>query len=157
MSKFNHFIRQINDIAAEAFKEYAAAETAYKNAESNYKFCIGLDPRDIEARFELVETYIGTGQFDKAIQELNNSIPYIRDSKDKAHYYRRLGFIAIDEQKYDLGGACMHYSLCFFQSENALNELKYIKKLTGIYPEYELSEIIQIFEDNSIYIWAVER
>ena len=34
MSKFNHFIRQINDIAAEAFKEYAAAETAYKNAES---------------------------------------------------------------------------------------------------------------------------
>ena len=34
MSRFNHFIRQINDIAAEAFKEYAAAETAYKNAES---------------------------------------------------------------------------------------------------------------------------
>lgn len=34
MSKFNHFIRQVNDIAAEAFKEYAAAETAYKNAES---------------------------------------------------------------------------------------------------------------------------
>lgn len=34
MSKFNHFIRQINDIAAEAFKEYAAAETAYKNAEN---------------------------------------------------------------------------------------------------------------------------
>lgn len=34
MSKFNHFIRQINDIAAEAFQEYAAAETAYKNAES---------------------------------------------------------------------------------------------------------------------------
>ena len=34
MSEFNHFIRQINDIAAEAFKEYAAAETAYKNAES---------------------------------------------------------------------------------------------------------------------------
>ena len=34
MSEFNHFIRQINDIAAEAFKEYTAAETAYKNAES---------------------------------------------------------------------------------------------------------------------------
>ena len=34
MSKFNHFIRQINDIAAAAFKEYAADETAYKNAES---------------------------------------------------------------------------------------------------------------------------
>ena len=34
MSKFNHFIRQINDIAAEAFKEYAAAETAYKSVES---------------------------------------------------------------------------------------------------------------------------
>ena len=34
MSKFNSYIRQINDIAAEAFKEYAAAETAYKNAES---------------------------------------------------------------------------------------------------------------------------
>lgn len=34
MSEFNHFIRQINDIAAEAFKEYTAVETAYKNAES---------------------------------------------------------------------------------------------------------------------------
>ena len=34
MSEFNHFIRQINDIAAEAFKEYTAAETAYKSAES---------------------------------------------------------------------------------------------------------------------------
>lgn len=34
MSEFNHFIRQINDIAAEAFKEYTALETAYKNAES---------------------------------------------------------------------------------------------------------------------------
>ena len=34
MSKFNTYIRQINDIAAEAFKEYTAVETAYKNAES---------------------------------------------------------------------------------------------------------------------------
>ena len=34
MSEFNHFIRQINDIAAEAFKEYTALETAYKNAEN---------------------------------------------------------------------------------------------------------------------------
>ena len=34
MSEFNHFIRQINDIAAEEFKEYTALETAYKNAES---------------------------------------------------------------------------------------------------------------------------
>ena len=34
MSKFNHYIRQINDIAAEAFKEYTAAQDAYKSAES---------------------------------------------------------------------------------------------------------------------------
>lgn len=34
MSKFNTYIRQINDIAAEAFKEYTAAESAYKSAES---------------------------------------------------------------------------------------------------------------------------
>lgn len=34
MSEFNHYIRQINDIAAEAFKEYTAVETAYKNAEN---------------------------------------------------------------------------------------------------------------------------
>lgn len=34
MSEFNHFIRQINDIAAEAFKEYTAAQDAYKSAES---------------------------------------------------------------------------------------------------------------------------
>ena len=34
MSEFNHFIRQNTDIAAEAFKEYTAAESAYKNAES---------------------------------------------------------------------------------------------------------------------------
>ena len=34
MSKFNTYIRQINDIAAEAFKEYTAAQDAYKSAES---------------------------------------------------------------------------------------------------------------------------
>ena len=34
MSEFNHYIRQINDIAAEAFKEYTAAQDAYKSAES---------------------------------------------------------------------------------------------------------------------------
>lgn len=36
MSKFNTYIRQINDIAAEAFKEYTAAENAFKAAESKY-------------------------------------------------------------------------------------------------------------------------
>ena len=34
MSKFNHYIRQINDIAAEAFDEYSAAKNAVDAAES---------------------------------------------------------------------------------------------------------------------------
>ena len=45
MSKFNTYIRQINDIAAEAFKEYTAAQDAYKSAESKknaYPRKIGL-------------------------------------------------------------------------------------------------------------------
>ena len=57
MSRFNHFIRQINDIAAEAFKEYAAAETAYKNAESKKnayprRIGLGADYTAKSARYE---------------------------------------------------------------------------------------------------------
>ena len=39
MSKFNTYIRQINDIAAEAFKEYTAAKDNRKCPFSIYGHC----------------------------------------------------------------------------------------------------------------------
>ena len=57
MSKFNTYIRQINDIAAEAFKEYTAAKDAYKSAESKKnayprKIGLGADYTAKSARYE---------------------------------------------------------------------------------------------------------
>ena len=57
MSKFNTYIRQINDIAAEAFKEYTAAQDAYKSAESKKnayprKIGLGADYTAKSARYE---------------------------------------------------------------------------------------------------------
>ena len=57
MSKLNTYIRQINDIAAEAFKEYTAAQDAYKSAESKKnafprKNGLGADYTAKSARYE---------------------------------------------------------------------------------------------------------
>ena len=57
MSKFNHYIRQINDIAAEAFNEYNAAKNAVDAAESKRnayprKNGMGYEYAAKSARFE---------------------------------------------------------------------------------------------------------
>lgn len=57
MSKFNHYIRQINDIAAEAFDEYNAAKNAVDAAESKRnayprKNGMGYEYAAKSARFE---------------------------------------------------------------------------------------------------------
>ena len=134
----------------------AFEERNYPEAERNYKICIDLDPCDYVARFELTETYIETGRLNQAKQELNNLPPYIMDDASKAHYYRRVGYIAIDERDYELGGACMLYSLRFSESEIALGELMYIQGMTGKNPDYNTEQIKKILGDNRVYIWEIE-
>ena len=122
-------------------------------AAASYIRCIEMDAKDVQARFELAEVYIGMGQLEKAKTELNDLTPYVRDDIDRAHYYRRIGFIAIDEMDYELGAACMLYSLKFDETEGARQELEYIRYITGTYPDYGDAQVLQILTDRGIRIW----
>lgn len=102
----------------------------YLAAIEEYTKCFEINPIAIQARFEICESYIQLREFNKAKEELFNLSKLITRSKDAAHFYRRYGFIAVEEGKYSLAVACFRYSLSFEQNDIAVQEERYIEHIT---------------------------
>ncbi|MBQ9845431.1 MAG: tetratricopeptide repeat protein [Oscillospiraceae bacterium] len=126
----------------------------YLAAIDEYKKCFVLNPIAIFARFEICESYIKLGAFDKAKEELKLLSCYIVKKNDAARLYRRYGFIAIEEEKYSLAVACMRYSLGFEKNENAVHEEKYVEQLTK--RKYMFLNITKEFKIHSIPMLKLE-
>ncbi|MBO5379375.1 MAG: tetratricopeptide repeat protein [Clostridia bacterium] len=89
--------------------------------------CLKLNPVGISARFELVECYICTKQFELAKKTLLDMKEYLESHTNKARFYRRLGFISIEEKDYKTAYCCYKYSLNYENHYTVPQELKYIK------------------------------
>ena len=90
-----------------------------------------MNPIGISARFELVECYIRTKQLSFARKALYEMKEYLCDDANKARFYRRVGYVAIDEGSYKEAYACYKYSLNYENNPLAAQEIEYIEENAG--------------------------
>lgn len=103
----------------------------YVKAINAFKESLKLNPIGISARFELVECYIRTKQLSFARKALYEMKEYLCDDANKARFYRRVGYIAIDEGSYKEAYACYKYSLNYENNPLATQEIEYIEENAG--------------------------
>lgn len=96
-----------------------------------YKECLKLNPIGISARFELVECYLMSKQFSFARKSLYDMKDFLHDNSLKAKFYRRVGYIAIEEGSYKEAYACYQHSLKYENHPSVAQEMKYIESKAG--------------------------
>lgn len=106
------------------------------------------NPIGISARFELINSLLGLGENELAKSVLLDMKDYIMSEVEIALFYRRLGYIFIEEQKYKPAYACFMLSLNFDDNKIAYNELEYIKQNSDI--NYSSLDLDDIIEQNNI-------
>ena len=102
-------------------------EGKYAEAIESYKKCLELQENDPVATFEIIEAYIAQRDFESAKTWLVQIAPYLEGDEYKAQWFRRQGYIAIEELDYQLAYAYYAYSQTFEQSDLATQEMDYIK------------------------------
>lgn len=103
----------------------------YAKAIDTYKECLKLNPIGVSARFELVECYLMSKQFSLARKCLYDMKDFLYDDKLKAKFYRRIGYIAIEEGSFIEAYACYQYSLKYENHPSVVQEMKYIESKAG--------------------------
>lgn len=103
----------------------------YAKAIDVYKECLKLNPIGISARFELVECYIVTKQLSFARKSLYDMKYYLLEDSQKARFYRKIGYIAIEEGSYKEAYACYKYSLNYENHPSVSQEMQYIESKAG--------------------------
>lgn len=103
----------------------------YAKAIEVFKECLKLNPIGISARFELVECYIVTKQLSFARKSLYDMKDYLLEDSQKAKFYRRIGYIAIEEGSYKEAYACYQYSLNYENHPSVSQEMQYIASKVG--------------------------
>lgn len=91
-----------------------------------------LNPIGLSARFEICECYLKMGDLAAARKTLLEMKDYIVDNTSIAKFYRRIGFIEIEERRYQLAAACYQYSQRFENHPSVSQELVYIMSKAGV-------------------------
>ena len=110
-------------------------EGKYAEAIESYKKCLELQENDPLASFEIIEAYIAMRDYESAKSWLAQIAPYLEGNEYKAQWFRRQGYIAIEEMDYQLAYAFYAYSRAFEQSSLAEEEMDYIRY---VYPDVKL-------------------
>ena len=110
-------------------------EGKYAEAIESYKKCLELQENDPLASFEIIEAYIAMRDYESAKTWLTQIAPYLEGNEYKAQWFRRQGYIAIEEMDYQLAYAFYSYSRTFEQSSLAEEEMDYIRY---VYPDVKL-------------------
>ncbi len=103
----------------------------YAKAIDTYKECLKINPIGVSARFELVECYLMSRQFSLARKCLYDMKDFLYDDQLKAKFYRRIGFVAIEENSFKEAYACYQYSLKYENHPSVSQEMKYIESKAG--------------------------
>ena len=56
---------------------------------------------------------------------------FLYDDQLKAKFYRRIGFVAIEENSFKEAYACYQYSLKYENNSSVIQEMRYIESKTG--------------------------
>ena len=125
-------------------------EGKYAEAIESYKKCLELQENDPPATFEIIEAYIAMRDYESAKSWLNQIAPYLEGNEYKAQWYRRQGYIAIEEMDYQLAYAFYAYSQAFEESDMATQEMDYIKYVSPEVQELTEEEAKAYLEERGI-------
>lgn len=103
----------------------------YAKAIETYKECLKINPIGVSARFELVECYLMGKQFSLARKYLYDMKDFLYNNQLKAKFYRRIGFVAIEEGSFKEAYACYQYSLNYEDHPSVSQEMRYIESKAG--------------------------
>ena len=95
-----------------------------------YQDALRVNPVGVKARFEICECYLHLGLLTEAKQTLLDMQEYLVSATDIAHFYRRMGYIAIEQEEYKLAVACLLFSRDYERSTYVTRELIYIMRST---------------------------
>lgn len=148
--KDSKVIWESSDKYVELFKKgYQCFEQRqFEKAINYYKDCLKLNPIGINARFELAECYIATRQLSLAKKSLYEMIDFLYEDAMKAKFYRRIGYIAIEENSYKEAYACYIYSLEYEKNPSVIQEIAYILSKAG--HSIENIDIEETLSENNI-------
>ncbi len=127
----------------------------YIRAIQTYLKCFTINPIALSARFEIAVCCTQLKQYAIAKQVLMETVPYLLKKESIATFYRHLGFIAIEELRYDVAFACLKYSLIFDYHEVAQHELEYIKLNRN--ESYEDIDIEKAMNDVKVPVITMEE
>ena len=133
-NKNNNVIWVSSDKYIELYKKgYQLFECGqFAKAIDIYKECLKLNPIGISARFELVECYIRTKQYSLARRSLYDMKDFLHNDSLKARFYRRVGYVAIEEGSYKEAYACYQNSLKYENHPSVPQEIEYIESKAGM-------------------------
>lgn len=108
----------------------------YKGAVSIYKESLNYNPIGIYAHFQLVLCYLQLDELENAVEELQKLGLFLSEekdmpSKDIAAFYRYWGYVLVQREEYSLAYSCYKYSLLFYESDVAFDEMTYIEDISG--------------------------
>lgn len=118
-----------NDCFMQGFHLYEDGK--YEKALQTYRKALEVNPVSLNARFEICECYLKLGNLIGARSTLLEMREYLVEAKDIARFYRRMGYIAIEQKDFRLAAACLIYSMKFEKSDYVAQELMYIHSITG--------------------------
>lgn len=113
-----------------AFKKGFALVDAgnMRDAVAWFNKAISCNPVAIDARFELINCYLGLKELDAALGSLHYLERYLCRSKDIAHYYRSYGYYFVEKQDYKRGAAAYKLSLKYDMNLAGALEMAAIQK-----------------------------
>lgn len=124
---------------------YLYEDGKFEKALQAYKKALEVNPVGINARFEICECYLKLGNLIGARTTLLEMQDFLVQNTHIAKFYRRMGFIAIEQQDYRLGAACFIHSLKHEKSNLVADELMYIHSITGgIDPIIDPEKVIRL-------------
>lgn len=120
-------------------------EEKYEEAIEAYRASLEFNPIGISARFEICECFIRLKDFYSAKETLYAMTPYLLEPKHLAKFYRRLGYIEVEQGNDLCAASCFAYSKNFEQNPGTDQELQYIFERTGVRPS-------QMIGDPTVYL-----
>ena len=109
------------------------------------------NPINISAMFEKATAFRIFGDLERFKAEIEKTHMYIYNSIYMSKYYRELGWYFVEKKLFGLGNALYTYSNCFYKTNIAENELKYIAQQENRTVMYTpMNEVTQYLRDYNI-------
>ena len=125
----------------------------YKKAIKTLEKALDFNPIGLRARFEIAESYIALKDYDKAREVLFAMKEILTTDDLISRFYRRLGFMFVEEEKYEVAYACFVQSEKYENSVQADKEIEYILTKASINKRKDVEKLLK---DNDVPVLAVK-